>query len=145
MKDTFNLQRFIEAQQSVYKDVLNELKQGKKRSHWMWFVFPQIKGLGESWIAQQYAINSLEEAKAYLGHHLLGKRLRTCTQLVINIKGRTASEIFGYPDDLKLCSSMTLFDQVDETSQIFKDALVKYYGGKSDKLTIKGLKKLMDM
>ena len=113
MNDLFHLQRFIEAQNSFYEDVLKELKLGQKRSHWMWYVFPQIKGLGHSATAQKYAINSQEEARAYIAHPLLGERLRECTQLVINTDARTARQIFGYPDDLKFRSSMTLFTYLD--------------------------------
>jgi uncharacterized protein (DUF1810 family) len=139
MNDPFNLQRYLDAQDPVFEDVLDELRHGQKISHWMWYIFPQIKGLGHSWTAQHYAINSLEEAKAYLEHPLLGKRLRTCTQLVMNIDGRTVSQIFGYPDNLKFCSSMTLFNRVDETDQIFKKALMRYCEGKPDTRTLDAL------
>lgn len=139
MNDPFNLQRFIDAQDPVFEDVLDELRHGQKVSHWMWYVFPQIKGLGRSWTAQHYAINSLEEARAYLEHPLLGKRLRTCTQLVMNIDGRTVRQIFGYPDNLKFCSSMTLFNHVDETDQIFKKALMRYCEGVPDTRTLDAL------
>jgi uncharacterized protein (DUF1810 family) len=139
MNDPFNLQRFLDAQDPVFEDVLDELRHGQKISHWMWYIFPQIKGLGHSWTAQHYAINSLEEAKAYLEHPLLGKRLRTCTQLVMNIDGRTVRQIFGYPDNLKFCSSMTLFNRVDETDQIFSKALMRYCEGNPDTRTLDAL------
>lgn len=142
MNDLFRLQRFIDAQDSVYKDVLKELKRGQKTSHWMWYIFPQIRGLGRSMISKEFAINSVEEAKAYLGHPLLGERLRNCTQVVVNTEGRTSKQIFGYVDNLKFRSSMTLFNYVTEGKQIFKDALMKYYEGKSDKLTLDILKNL---
>jgi uncharacterized protein (DUF1810 family) len=142
MNDPFRLQRFIEAQDSVYEDVLKELKMGQKISHWMWYIFPQIRGLGHSTMAQEFAINSLEEARAYLDHPLLEERLRTCTQVVINTEGRTSRQFFGYTDDLKFRSSMTLFNYVAENNQIFKVALLKYYEGKPDKLTLDILKDL---
>src|SRR3954451_18865691 len=107
--DSFSLARFIEAQESVYPAVLGELREGRKRTHWMWFVFPQIQGLGRSSTAQNYAISSIDEARAYLQHPVLGARLRECTQLVNAIEDRTVLEIFGSPDDLKFHSSMTLF------------------------------------
>ena len=142
MSDPFHLQRFIKAQDYVYKDVLKELKMGQKISHWMWYIFPQIRGLGHSAMSQKFAINSVEEAKAYLDHSILGERLRTCTQIAIDTEGRTSSQIFGDIDDLKFRSSMTLFDYVAENNQIFKKAILKYYGGKSDKLTLDIIKDL---
>ena len=144
MYDPFHLQRFIEAQNSVYEDVLKELKLGQKIGHWMWYIFPQIRGLGRSAMSQEFAINSLEEAIAYLDHPLLGERLRTCTQVVIDTDGRTSKQIFGFIDDLKFRSSMTLFNYVSENKQIFKDALLKYYGGKPDMLTLDILKRFVD-
>jgi len=140
MNYPFDLQRFIEAQNSIYNEVLKELEQSQKKGHWMWYVFPQIQGLGRSAMAQRYAINSQEEAIAYVGHALLGERLRECTQLVINAEGRTAKQIFGHPDVLKFRSSMTLFSHVEKSSQIFDDALSKYYEGKPDKRTLDILK-----
>lgn len=142
MNDPFRLQRFIEEQDSVYEDVLKELKMGQKISPWMWYVFPQIRGLGHSAMSEEFAINSLEEARAYLDHPLLGERLRKCTQVVINTDGRTATQIFGKTDAFKFRSSMTLFNCVAENNQIFKDALLKYYEGKPDKLTLDILKDL---
>jgi uncharacterized protein (DUF1810 family) len=108
-EDPYNLARFVDAQEPVYADVVAELRAGRKRTHWMWFVFPQIQGLGPSETAQWFAIRSLDEARAYLAHPVLGARLRECTRIVLDIEGRTASEIFGYPDDLKFRSSLTLF------------------------------------
>ncbi len=136
MSDTYNLQRFIDAQESIYEDVIQELKQGRKTSHWIWYIFPQIKGLGRSWTAQQFAISSLEEAEAYLNNSILGSRLIECTQLVLNIEDRNIRQIFGYPDNLKFRSSMTLFLHATKDNQIFKDALLKYFEGKADQLTL---------
>lgn len=109
MADVYNLHRFLEAQERVYHTVLDELRAGRKSSHWIWFVFPQIKGLGHSGMAQKFAITSLDEAKAYLQHSVLGPRFRECTQLVLDVEGRSAEEIFGHPDHLKFRSCMTLF------------------------------------
>jgi uncharacterized protein (DUF1810 family) len=124
--DPFNLDRFIEAQAPLYETVVAELKSGRKRTHWMWFVFPQLTGLGRSPMAQKYAIDSAEEAKAYLAHAVLGPRLRECTQLVLDIEGRTLHEILGAPDDLKFRSSMTLFAEAAADNQLFAAALDKY-------------------
>jgi uncharacterized protein (DUF1810 family) len=115
---------------------VNELRAGKKASHWIWFIFPQIKGLGHSAMAQQFAIGSLDEAKTYLQHPTLGLRLRTCTQLVLDVNGRSAEEIFGYPDHLKFRSCMTLFLTAALDNSIFNDALLKYFDGKPDQLTL---------
>ncbi len=136
MTDDYNLQRFLDAQERVYDTVLDELRVGRKSSHWIWFIFPQIAGLGHSAIAQQFAIASLNEAKAYLQHPVLGPRLRECTQLVLNVNGRSAEEIFGYPDDLKFRSCLTLFMTATTDNKIFKDALLKYFNGKPDQLTL---------
>jgi len=136
MPDPFNLQRFIEAQAEIYERVVAELYAGMKRSHWMWFIFPQIAGLGSSPTAMRYAIFSLKEAEAYLEHPVLGPRLRECTQLVNEIESRSIDEIFGYPDHLKFCSSMTLFAKASVDNQVFLDALQKYFGGEMDRLTL---------
>ncbi len=136
MTDVYNLHRFLDAQQPVYDAVLDELRAGRKSSHWIWFIFPQISGLGRSGPAQQFAITSLKEAKAYLQHPILGPRLRACTQLVLNVEGRSAEEIFGYPDHLKFRSCMTLFLTATTDNKIFKDALLKYFDGKPDTLTL---------
>ncbi len=136
MSDSFDLQRFVEAQSSVYERVRSELRAGEKRSHWMWFVFPQIAGLGVSAMAQRYAIASLAEARAYLAHPLLGARLRECTELVNRVEGKTIAEIFGYPDDRKFHSSMTLFAQASDENAVFATALQKYFSAASDVATL---------
>src|ERR1700722_4588505 len=132
--DPYNLKRFEEAQAAVYARVCEELRSGAKTSHWMWFIFPQVRGLGRSPMAERFAIGSLEEARAYLGHAVLGGRLRECTELVKGVEGKTAGEIFGFPDDLKFCSSMTLFAKAgDEKGSPFEEALGKYFGGEMDR------------
>jgi uncharacterized protein (DUF1810 family) len=136
MPDIYNLQRFLDAQERVYDSVLAELQAGRKSSHWIWFIFPQIAGLGHSGMAQKFAIASLNEAKAYLQHPVLSSRLRACTQLVLEVNGRSAEEIFGYPDYLKFRSCMTLFLTAVTDNTIFKDALLKYFDGKPDQLTM---------
>ncbi len=135
MRNGFQLERFVEAQADVYADVVNELRGGQKRSHWMWFIFPQMKGLGRSAMALHYGIGSLEEATAYVRHPVLGTRLKECVELVNRIEGRTAREIFGSPDDMKFRSSMTLFARAAEDDTVFCAALKKYFGGKADPLT----------
>lgn len=135
-EDSFDLQRFVDAQQKVYPHVLNELRAGRKTSHWMWFVFPQIAGLGHSAMAQRYAISGREEAVAYLAHPVLGPRLRECTRLVNAVQGRTAHEIFGSPDDFKFRSCVTLFAEVTSENAEFKQALERYYGGVGDEKTL---------
>ena len=135
MIDPFNLQRFVDAQASVYRQACAELRAGRKATHWMWFVFPQIAGLGTSTMARLYAIGSAAEARAYLAHPLLGARLRECTALVLAIEGRTAHEIFRDPDDLKFRSSMTLFAAVADDAAIFDQALQKYFAGAGDPRT----------
>jgi uncharacterized protein (DUF1810 family) len=141
MSDPYNLQRFVDAQDRVYARVVAELRAGRKTSHWMWFVFPQVAGLGSSPMAQQYAINSLDEARAYLGHAVLGARLLECTQLVLDVKGRDISDILGYPDDLKFRSSMTLFAAVDGAPQMFGAALQQYFAGQADTRTLQILRR----
>jgi uncharacterized protein (DUF1810 family) len=141
-RDGYDLERFVRAQEGVYEQACAELRAGRKRTHWMWFIFPQIKGLGSSEMAMRYAIASIEEAKAYLEHPVLGSRLRECTQTVLDVKGKTAEEIFGYPDNLKFHSSMTLFAQAAEISEedlVFSQALDKYFEGKEDAGTIERL------
>lgn len=123
----YNLNRFLEAQEPVIADVKAELKAGQKRSHWMWYIFPQVEGLGTSEMAQRYAISSREEAEAYLDHSILGSRLRECTGLVNRIEGRSATKIFGSPDDLKFRSSMTLFAAVAADPTPFQEALETYF------------------
>ena len=137
--DRYNLARFSQAQERVYNGALAELRAGRKRSHWMWFIFPQIAGLGWSEMSQRYAITGLDEAHAYLMHPVLGPRLRECAQAVLDVEGRTASEIFGDPDDMKLRSSMTLFAHADSGDSVFVRVLQKYFGGKEDGATLRRL------
>lgn len=136
MSDPYNLRRFVDAQRSIYENVRGELGGGSKRSHWMWFIFPQLKGLGRSNMAQLFAISSREEAAAYLEHPVLGSRLRECSQLVAAINGRSIEDIFGYPDYLKFHSSMTLFAQVAADSEVFNVCLQKYFNGEPDPATL---------
>ncbi|MBV8698329.1 MAG: DUF1810 domain-containing protein [Bradyrhizobium sp.] len=135
MPDPFDLQRFVDAQHDVYRQVAAELSAGRKRSHWMWFIFPQIAGLGFSAMAQRYAISSRGEAAAYLAHDILGPRLVECTRLVLSVEGKTIRTILGSPDDLKFRSSMTLFSAVSK-AQIFDQALAKYFAGEKDQATL---------
>jgi len=135
MTDPFNLERFVEAQAPVYPRVLAELRQGRKQSHWMWFIFPQLTGLGHSAMAQRYAISSRAEAAAYLGHAVLGPRLCECTALVNAVEGQTIREILGSPDDLKFHSSMTLFAAVSSNPE-FAAAIGKFYAGTPDRNTL---------
>lgn len=137
--DRYDLERFVEAQAGVYEQVCRELEEGRKRSHWMWFIFPQLKGLGHSAMAERYGISSRAEAEAYLAHAVLGARLRYCTELVAAVEGRSVEQIFGSPDDLKFRSSMTLFASVDAEGSVFARALGKYFGGRPDRLTIERL------
>lgn len=139
MDDPHNLQRFVDAQSPVYEHVCSELREGRKTSHWMWFIFPQIKGLGHSQLASRFAISSLEEAEAYLKHPILGSRLRECARLVNLVEGRSIDEIFGYPDDLKFRSSMTLFARATPDNQVFSEALRKYFGAEPDRSTLERL------
>jgi uncharacterized protein (DUF1810 family) len=134
MEDPFDLKRFITAQAPVYADALAELQQGEKRTHWMWFVFPQVAGLGRSPTAQHYAIQSRDEAHAYLAHPVLGARLCECTRAVLD-SSRSAHQIFGSPDDMKFHSCLTLFDRISENS-FFKAALARFYGGEPDRATL---------
>ena len=142
--DPFNLRRFTSAQHGVYGRALAELKKGEKRSHWMWFIFPQIDGLGCSTTTKHYAIKSVEEARQYLNHPVLGPRLVECVEAVLAIEGRTASEIFAPPDDMKLRSSMTLFASVAEAPAVFNRILEKYFDGGPDTKTLQVLEKLKD-
>lgn len=134
--DAFHLERFAAAQAPVMDAVLRELAAGRKTSHWMWFVFPQIAGLGRSPMAQRYAISSRSEAIAYLAHPVLAPRLVQCTALVLAVEGRTAYDIFGAPDDMKFHSSMTLFDAVSSADNIFSSALARYFGDARDTATL---------
>ena len=133
--DPFDLQRFVDAQEPIYGTVIEELTAGRKRSHWMWFIFPQLRGLGSSPTAVRFAISSVDEARAYLDHELLGARLRECAGLVARIEGRSAEEIFGWPDDMKLRSSMTLFAHAADDNAVFVAVLEKFYGGEEDPAT----------
>ena len=134
--DLHNLKRFIEAQDPVYKQVLAELHAAKKRSHWIWFIFPQIAGLGVSSTSQFYSIRSLNEAKAYIEHMVLGPRLRECTALVNQAENKTILDILGSPDDMKFHSCMTLFAQATTDNQLFDAALRKYFNGDPDRQTL---------
>ena len=135
MSDPHHLQRFVEAQDGVYANVRVELAAGRKRSHWMWFIFPQVAGLGFSAMAQRFAIGSRDEALAYLAHDILGPRLIECTGLVMNVTGKTIHDILGSPDDLKFHSSMTLFAAVADTPP-FAAALTRYFAGAADQATL---------
>lgn len=134
--DPFDLNRFLQAQEGVCAAALAELRAGRKTSHWMWFVFPQLDGLGRSQTARFFAVKSLAEARAYLAHPVLGKRLRQCTAAVLGVAGRTASEIFGSPDDIKFRSSMTLFERAEPECALFSDALNRFFEGRRDRLTL---------
>jgi uncharacterized protein (DUF1810 family) len=136
MDDPFDLQRFVDAQEPVFEQVCKELRAGAKRTHWMWFVFPQIQGLGFSAMAQRFALASRKEASAYLRHPLLGVRLIDCTRLVNDVQGRSIRQIFGNPDDMKFHSSMTLFAHATPDNSIFVDALHRYFGGEFDRATL---------
>ena len=134
--DPYHLDRFVQAQGGVFDQVLRELRSGVKVGHWMWFIFPQIRGLGRSPISIEFAISSRDEARAYLQHSVLGPRLKECTRLVLLVEGRSVEEIFGSPDDMKFRSSMTLFAQVSSDDDIFLRALQQYFGGVPDRLTL---------
>ena len=141
MPDPYDLQRFVDAQEGVYGNAIAELRQGRKRSHWMWFIFPQIAGLGFSAMAQRYAIGSRAEAVGYLAHDVLGPRLIECTRLVLDVSGKPILDILGSPDDMKFRSSMTLFGEVSDGS-VFNDAIVKYYREGKDQATLDILARL---
>jgi uncharacterized protein (DUF1810 family) len=136
MADPFGLQRFVEVQAGAYDRALAELTAGRKTSHWMWFVFPQIAGLGSSPMARTYALASLDEARAYLAHPVLGPRLRACVAAVNAVDSRTAHEIFDSPDDLKFRSSLTLFDQAAPQEPLFREALAIWFDGRPDPRTL---------
>lgn len=136
MNGSKGLSRFIQAQEQMYPGALSEVRSGHKRSHWMWFVFPQIKGLGSSETAKFYGIADLREAEAYLSHPLLGKRLVEISRALLDIEGKTATAIFGAPDDLKLRSCMTLFLKVPDADPVFIAVLKKYFQGIPDQLTL---------
>ena len=134
--DTFDLQRFADAQNGIYDRVIAELRAGRKTSHWMWFVFPQIAGLGRSPTAQRYAIASLGEAQAYVAHPVLGERLRECARALADLQGRSAEQVFGGLDALKLRSSMTLFARAAPDEPLFRAVLARYFGGEEDPATL---------
>lgn len=137
MNDPFNLSRFVDAQAAVYQQALAEIRAGHKRSHWMWFIFPQIAGLGSSPMSEHFAIRSRAEGEAYLAHPVLGARLRECSSALLALGARSASEVFGHPDDLKLRSSMTLFAWVSEPRSIFEHVLDTLFGGERDAITVR--------
>jgi uncharacterized protein (DUF1810 family) len=139
MNDPFQLARFVEAQGPVYEQAIRELRAGRKVSHWMWYVFPQLRGLGWSRTAHHYGISSIAEAQAYLAHPVLGPRLEECVRLVLACKGRTAEQIFGFPDVLKFRSCLTVFASAAADPQVFADAMARYFGGEGDPLTLERL------
>lgn len=134
--DPFDLQRFVTAQARCFPDALAELRAGRKRTHWMWFIFPQLAGLGHSAMARRYAISSLAQAQAFLTHPLLGPRLIACCDALLAVRGRTAHDILGAPNDLKLRSCMTLFAQVAPAGSVFRQVLERYYEGRDDPRTL---------
>ncbi|MER2997135.1 DUF1810 domain-containing protein [Pontibacter populi] len=136
MPDNYNLNRFLEAQESTYHTALSEIRNGRKRSHWMWFIFPQVAGLGFSETSRFYAIKSKAEAIAYLNHPVLGKRLTEITEALLTLEGKSANQIFGSPDDVKLKSSMTLFNALSSDNPLFKQVLAKYFKGEKDAKTL---------
>jgi uncharacterized protein (DUF1810 family) len=135
--DPFDLGRFVRAQAGDYEQALAEIRKGEKRTHWMWYIFPQIDGLGRSPTAKRYSIKSIEEAKAYLGHPVLGPRLLECAEAVLRVEGRSARQIFGSPDDLKLHSCATLFAHVAPPGNVFERLIERYYGGSADEKTLR--------
>jgi uncharacterized protein (DUF1810 family) len=137
--EPYDLQRFVHAQDRMYDTVIDELRGGKKRSHWIWFVFPQLRGLGRSPTALHYGVASLAEARAYLAHDVLGPRLRECARLVASIDGQSVEDIFGFPDDLKVRSSMTLFARATDDNAAFIAVLDKFYNGEEDPVTVAAL------
>ena len=141
--DPYDLNRFLSAQEGIYERALAELKGGQKHTHWMWFIFPQIDGLGYSPTAKRYSIKSIEEARQYLSHPVLGKRLLECAEAVVALKGGSVSEIFGYPDDLKFKSSMTLFEKIAGSDSVFSLALDRYCHGERDAMTLRLIEKLI--
>jgi uncharacterized protein (DUF1810 family) len=134
--DPFELLRFVAAQHGVYDTVVDELRTGRKRSHWIWFIFPQLRGLGRSPTAMRFGIASLDKARAYVAHPVLGPRLRECARLVARIDGRSADEIFGWPDNLKVRSSMTLFARATDDNEEFRAVLDRFYDGEDDPATV---------
>lgn len=139
-QDNFDLNRFVNAQEGVYSRALEEVRAGRKQSHWMWFVFPQISGLGFSAMSQRYAIKNREEAVAYLQHPVLGARLIECMQVVLAVEGYTAHDIFGVPDDMKLLSCATLFANISPTDPVFQKVIAKYFNGEANSKTLRLLR-----
>ncbi len=139
-KEPLTLQRFVSAQRPIYQQVLEELNDGAKRTHWMWYIFPQIKGLGVNEMARYYSLENLQEARMYLAHPVLGSRLRECCEIVLNIRNKTAAQIFGHPDDLKFRSCLTLFNLAAPDEVLFKKLIDKYYKGFLDPKSIEILK-----
>ena len=137
--DIAGLDRFLEAQERDYYRALIEIRSGRKRTHWMWYIFPQFAGLGVSQLSQKYAIRNLSEAMAYISHPILGPRLIECAEAVLGIEGHSATEIFGTPDDMKLWSCATLFEIVSPPGSVFERLLTKYYGGRRDPLTLEAV------
>ena len=136
-EDPFDLRRFVEAQEEDFSTALAEIRAGRKRSHWMWYIFPQIEGLGFSSMSQKYAIKSLDEAKAYLRHEVLGPRLVRCFVSLLELDGKSAHDIFGSPDDVKLRSCATLFAHASPANSVFQQVLNKYFGGDADAATLR--------
>jgi uncharacterized protein (DUF1810 family) len=134
-RNTFDLDRFVSAQEDIYESALAEIRAGRKRTHWMWFVFPQLLGLGSSPISRQFAIRSAAEARAYLAHPVLGPRLLECCEALLRVNGGSANDIFGPPDDLKLRSCATLFASVSEPGSVFERVLARFFGGAHDERT----------
>ena len=137
MADPYDLQRFVRAQEQDYEEALSEIRSGRKRTHWMWYIFPQFDGLGMSPTSKQYSVKSLAEARAFLAHPLLGPRVRECAEAAVRVDGRSASEIFGYPDDMKLRSCATLFAAVSPTGSVFHRLIDKYFHGEPDAETLR--------
>ena len=142
--DPYDLRRFTKAQRNTYDRVLAELRNGKKQTHWMWYIFPQIDGLGHSATSRRYAIKSIEEARQYLNHPVLGKRLLECVKVILAIEGRSISEIFGDPDDMKLKSSMTLFTCIPNSPSVLFRVLDKYFNGNRDVKTLQLFEKIKE-
>ena len=139
MNENFDLSRFVQAQDPIYDHVLKELRAGQKRSHWMWFIFPQVIGLGRSATSQRYAIRSTKEALAYLAHPVLGERLRECAEILLQVEGKSAHQIFSSPDDMKLKSSMTLFAEISPPGSVFEEVLEKYFNNRRCRQTMRFL------
>ena len=138
--DPFHLARFVQAQERDYEQALSEIKAGRKQSHWMWYIFPQLEGLGSSPMSQHYAIRSADEARAYVAHPVLGPRLTACAEAALQIEGRSAYDIFGSPDDIKLRSCATLFAAVSPGGSVFHRVIAKYFDGREDERTLQLLR-----